>query len=96
MPKSNKIITISYFGSCFNDDEPDDSLVDQVGGRKREQELGSVGRLLLLHRRRRLLLVDLLLGLLGDALEWVSQVYGEERAVGKRFTSQLNNLLVTC
>ena len=81
-----------YFRICRTDDvegdKPDDSLVDQIGGREAEQELGSVGRLLLLHLllslHHLLILVDLLLRLLRDSLEWVTQVDGEERAVRKK------------
>ena len=63
-------------------DQPDQSLVDQVGWGEAEQELCCVGCLLLLLLVVQLLLLlllgDLLLGVLGDALEWVAQVEGEK------------------
>ena len=68
-----------------DNNQPDQSLVDQVGWREAEQELCCVGCLLLLPLlvvQLLLLLIfgNLLLGVLGDALEWVAQVDGEERA----------------
>ena len=66
-----------------DNNQPDQSLVDQVGWGEAEQELCCVGCLLLLlllvvQLLLLLLFGNLLLGVLGDALEWVAQVDGEE------------------
>ena len=82
-PKSN--LRKCFLAEVVDNNQPDQSLVDQVGWREAEQELCCVGCLLLLPLlvvQLLLLLIfgNLLLGVLGDALEWVAQVDGEERA----------------
>ena len=79
-PKSN--LRKCFWPVLVDNDQPDQSLVDQVGWGEAEQELCCVGCLLLLPLIVQLLLLllfgNLLLGVLGDALEWVAKVDGEE------------------